>query len=527
MATSPFSRPSAPFFTSEKSPFDLPSAAASETYVAPVSLVKLDASEVESTQVAIEVVVRWGQDILHIEHLESPKAFAVGEAADFALPSDKLGMDRAEIVSLQNGRAFAVIMPNASARITVGGRTITLADAIAEGIATPSTVAASAHQVALVDGARVKIELSGFEFELASVNAGKKVAGKGRGDAKAFGGQAVSLAIHGLIAAALFAFMPALASTDEDKMSDEQAYQFQTILKAAEADMAREMEESLTGGGETAPKDSAMTPSNAARSTDKGALGKATAPAANRRHAISTDQKERALSRSEALRDAQSFGMIDLIGTLNQGSAMDTPSAPWGKVASGPDAKNANGAMWADEIGDAFGTGLDLSGTGEHGGGPFGGQYLGALSTINGGNGTCTGSNCGPGGNGPGGPGDGSFSGYLPSTHKVSTVKPPRPGPLTLSGRIPPEVIQRVVRQHFGAVRGCYEMGLRTNPSLAGRVVVSFTIGRDGAVGMVNASGDMPADVSGCVAKTFYGLSFPAPEGGVVNVTYPISLSPN
>lgn len=521
MATSPFSPPSAPFFTSEKSPFDPPSAPASETYVAP--LPKLDASEVESTSAAIEVVVRWGQDILHIEHIESPKAFAVGEAADFALPSAKLGMDRAEIVSVQNGRPFAVIMPNATARITVAGRTITLEDAIAEGIAVPSSAAAGAHQVALVDGARVKIELSGFEFELASVNAGKKVAGKGHGDTKAFGGQAVSLAIHGLIAAALFAFMPALASTDEDKMSDEQAYQFQAILKAAEADLAREMDETLTSG-ESAPKDSAMAASNAPKNNDKGVMGKATAAATNKRTAISTDQKERALSRSEALRDAQSFGMIDLIGTLNQGSANDTASAPWGKVASGPDAKNAIGAMWADEIGDSFGHGLDISGTGERGGGPFGGQYLGSLSTISNGDGTCEGPNCGPGGNGPGG--NGTFTGYLPGTHK-SSIKPPRPGVLTLSGRIPPEVIQRVVRQHFGGVRGCYEMGLRTNPNLAGRVVISFTIGRDGAVGMVNASGDMPADVTSCVAKTFYGLSFPAPDGGVVNVTYPISLSPN
>jgi outer membrane biosynthesis protein TonB len=88
-------------------------------------------------------------------------------------------------------------------------------------------------------------------------------------------------------------------------------------------------------------------------------------------------------------------------------------------------------------------------------------------------------------------------------------------------------VIQRIVRQNFGRFRNCYESGLRSNPNLEGRVTARFVIGRDGAVSNVSAGGDLPDPaVRSCVASAFYGLSFPAPDSGIVTVTYPILLTP-
>jgi hypothetical protein len=97
-----------------------------------------------------------------------------------------------------------------------------------------------------------------------------------------------------------------------------------------------------------------------------------------------------------------------------------------------------------------------------------------------------------------------------------------------LSGRLPAEVIQRIVRQSFGRFRACYEVGLKTNPRLQGRVSTSFVIGRDGAVSSAtNAGSDLPDPaVVSCVVRAFYGISFPQPEGGIVTVTYPITFSP-
>jgi len=112
----------------------------------------------------------------------------------------------------------------------------------------------------------------------------------------------------------------------------------------------------------------------------------------------------------------------------------------------------------------------------------------------------------------------------------LSRSKPPsvRMGATSVSAGLPPEVVQRIVRQNFGRFRLCYENGLRNNPHLAGRVKVNFAIDAKGAVQSPTGGGDMPdSAVIACVTKAFYGLSFPAPEGGVVvKVTYPIAFAP-
>ena len=95
-------------------------------------------------------------------------------------------------------------------------------------------------------------------------------------------------------------------------------------------------------------------------------------------------------------------------------------------------------------------------------------------------------------------------------------------------GRLPPEVIQRVMRDNFGQFRVCYENGLRNCPNLQGRVSVRFTIARDGSVKNARAVGsDLPdRAVSACVVRKVGGLRFPMPEGGPVTVVYPIMFSP-
>ena len=98
----------------------------------------------------------------------------------------------------------------------------------------------------------------------------------------------------------------------------------------------------------------------------------------------------------------------------------------------------------------------------------------------------------------------------------------------TSNGRLPPEVVQRIVRQNFGRFRHCYDQALTRNPNLQGRVAARFVIDRSGAVSSVaNGGSDLPdSGVVSCVLSAFYGLSFPAPEGGIVTVVYPIAFSP-
>ncbi|MFO0551158.1 MAG: AgmX/PglI C-terminal domain-containing protein [Polyangiaceae bacterium] len=110
-------------------------------------------------------------------------------------------------------------------------------------------------------------------------------------------------------------------------------------------------------------------------------------------------------------------------------------------------------------------------------------------------------------------------------------IKPPsvRMGKTTVSAGLPPEVVQRIVRQNFGRFRLCYENKLRDDPSLAGTVHVKFKIALDGSTSSVVVTSDaLPSDLRSCVGKSFYGLSFPQPEGKTpVSVDYPISFIPN
>jgi prolyl oligopeptidase len=101
------------------------------------------------------------------------------------------------------------------------------------------------------------------------------------------------------------------------------------------------------------------------------------------------------------------------------------------------------------------------------------------------------------------------------------------------AGRLPPAVIQRVVRSNFDRFRLCYEGGLRKDPKLAGMALVRFVIQRDGSVGpprVLDPDQDPRAipdpAVRACIANKFADLRFPAPENGIVTVVYPIMFSP-
>ncbi len=109
----------------------------------------------------------------------------------------------------------------------------------------------------------------------------------------------------------------------------------------------------------------------------------------------------------------------------------------------------------------------------------------------------------------------------------VTALPSIRQGVTAVSGRLPPEVIQRIVRQNFGRFRLCYENGLRTNPELAGRITVRFVIDGTGAVSSASDGGsDLPDKaVVGCVIRGFGNLAYPQPEGGTVTVVYPLHFA--
>jgi hypothetical protein len=182
----------------------------------------------------------------------------------------------------------------------------------------------------------------------------------------------------------------------------------------------------------------------------------------------------------------------------------------------------ARGPIFGDVPGDAFGhDGLGFSDAALGGGGGGGdGDFVG-LDRVHGLDVAAGGGPTGAiGGRGIGGR-DGP-AGRKPRSPSLRAVA------VETNGRLPAEVIQRVLRQQSGRLRFCYEAGLAKNPNLAGRVAVRFVIDRSGAVSLASDAGsDLPdAAVVSCVVRVVTGLTFPEPPDGIVTVTYPVVFSP-
>jgi pSer/pThr/pTyr-binding forkhead associated (FHA) protein len=480
--------------------------------------------EVELSNVtAIEVMVLWGSNVLHVAHLTPPRNFSVGEAGstgkacDFFVPSERLGSLEQELVVVEDDRPWLVIPPHAEGFIDLGAKgRLSLADARAHGEARLQSSAG--HRFPLENAARARIELGDFVFQVASVRAGKPLqkgplAGWDWNLSAYFG---LSFLSHASIVAALAFFMPPLNLTADESSDRDRLYLLQQYLDTA-AERERDKQVTESAANETHQEGG----SGQQASGESGAMGKPTAHTVNKRYAVAgpQDNPDPHLARSAALRDAASFGIITLLtGDPN------TPTAAFGRdEALGTAQLSAIGNMWADDLGEAFGVaGLGVSGTGEGGGGRGKGVGQGTIGTLGSGDGT--GTELGYG-NGPGG-----FASSGARLNRGHTTKTPgvRMANPTVSGRLPPEVIQRIVRQNFGRFRACYQNGLSRNPNLEGRVAARFVIGREGAVSNVsNGGSDLPdSGVVSCVLSAFYGLSFPEPENGIVAVTYPIFLTP-
>lgn len=485
----------------------------------PVAVVLRPANQGAPSADSVEVTVSWGTTVLAMERLSPPRPYVVGEVGaargagtspgprvDFAMAAERLGADRLQLVALRGDSPFAVFDGDAAPRVLEDGELVD-----ASGITIDcSDVRIGARGIELRRGRTVMVEASGLSFRLTGSEALPRVprAVLGSTDRQALLTLGTAAVLQGALVACCAFLTPSLGwAADEDLERDRLQLMQQYLHASAQREEERKPAETEASGGEKgAPAERSRGP--------EGAAGRPENTLA-RRMAVKGESAERAVSRDELRREAESFGTVGLLTSLNASLA---PQSPWGAdLAMGPDAENAAGDLFSPEIGEGRGLGgLGLSGLGSGAGGKGVGVGLGDI-------GTCMGLNCY-------GSGDDKFVRSLgrnaPAPKRFQfQIRPD--GNSVVSGRLPPEVIQRVVRQNFGRFRACYEVGLRTNPNLEGRVSARFVIGRDGAVSNVSASGDLPdAGVKSCVASAFYGLSFPTPENGIVTVSYPILLTP-
>ena len=180
------------------------------------------------------------------------------------------------------------------------------------------------------------------------------------------------------------------------------------------------------------------------------------------------------------------------------------------KLGSGPGSKNVKQSNYklSGLIGKAPIANAGLGTFGLGGGGKGGGATLGAEILRGKGGG-------GIGALGAGGVGKGKVGGTVTRATARSIA--------STQGTVDREAVARVINSHLNEVHGCYERALLKNPSLAGKVVLEWTIGAAGRVvaAKTKSSTLSNAAVEACILSSLKTWTFPAPKGGVVIITYP------
>ncbi|MBS2016452.1 MAG: AgmX/PglI C-terminal domain-containing protein [Deltaproteobacteria bacterium] len=490
---------------------ELSADATEQTFALVKSGPPVPSDEVESHLDAVEVTVRWGTQILSAKHLDKGESFFVGEGTELALPEESLGSAKAPIVQARGEGAVVVLPPNARGTVTFENEVRAIEQLAAEG----------RTEITLVAGMSVSLEVGAVAFDIKTVRAGKRAPigfmAALAGGATGFIG--LSLLGHAAIVASLAMFMPKMNADDNDGMDrDRMALMAKFLNAAAEREPEQKKEENLAGGEEA----SGGSSSGAPHKGESGASGTSKSTNTQGRMAFKGNDDSRQLSRKEEIEQAKVFGLAGILAS-SANNDPNAPSTPWAQDFKGMDAESKWGKMFGQTIDDVNGTGVGLWGTGEGGGGTADVIGLDHINTVGGGGGGKD-----PFGIGKGdkqGMGNGHGPGTGGHTPKAPIMRNPT---IDTNGRLPAEVIQRIVRQNFGRFRLCYEAGLRSNPGLSGRVATKFVIDRNGSVSQASDAGsDLPdQQVVSCIVRSFHNLSFPSPEGGIATVTYPIVLAP-
>ncbi len=120
--------------------------------------------------------------------------------------------------------------------------------------------------------------------------------------------------------------------------------------------------------------------------------------------------------------------------------------------------------------------------------------------------------------------GPGALTGGMTGKRGVGAVVFKAPSHLMkVQGFLNREEIAKVVNQHLREIQYCYEKNLLLNPSLAGKVIMEWTITTAGSVSVVKTAFNslQSADVAMCVSAKIKEWRFPLPKGGIVVVSYP------
>jgi hypothetical protein len=95
--------------------------------------------------------------------------------------------------------------------------------------------------------------------------------------------------------------------------------------------------------------------------------------------------------------------------------------------------------------------------------------------------------------------------------------------PTDVDGALDTSVIVKEIRSRLGAVKACYEAGLKRNPNIGGRIELRFEVSAIGKVTSAQIENDTMHDdeVAACIKSRVSSWRFPAPSGGSAQFSYP------
>ncbi len=94
---------------------------------------------------------------------------------------------------------------------------------------------------------------------------------------------------------------------------------------------------------------------------------------------------------------------------------------------------------------------------------------------------------------------------------------------VTSQGQIDKEAVAKAINSHLAEVQRCYESALLKNPSLAGKVVLEWSISTQGRVVSSKSKSSTLKDssVESCILRSLNNWQFPAARGSSVIISYP------
>jgi hypothetical protein len=117
-------------------------------------------------------------------------------------------------------------------------------------------------------------------------------------------------------------------------------------------------------------------------------------------------------------------------------------------------------------------------------------------------------------------------TGVRPARPAPRTSTATRPAPATSVASAKEVSAMGTINAHMREVEDCYGRVALKDPSIAGRITLRWTLGRDGVPSAVAVVSDTLKDksVGACIKERARTWRFPAPAGGLGVVTYPFDL---